>query len=130
MERAMQSAAVGADDIGYVNAHGTGTPLNDAAEVKAYEKVFASRIRPLFVSSTKFYIGYTLGAVGVVEAVITLLTLRTNLFPRCGWSIPSRRSTSTSEVQPSPVTDGAAMSVSAGFGSNASLVFRAPHARG
>ena len=134
MELAMQSAAVRADDIGYVNAHGTGTPLNDAAEVKAYERAFAGRTRPLPVSSTKSYIGHTLGAAGAIEAVITLLALRTGtLFPtlRLEHPIETERVTLLrSSPRRSPME--VAMSVSAGFGgSNATLVFqRSPEARG
>lgn len=125
MDLAMQSAGVGAGDVGYVNAHGTGTRLNDAAEVKAYERAFAGRKEPVPVSSTKSYIGHTLGAAGAIEAVITLLALRTGtLFPTLRLERPiatdcidllSSRRRSPLEV---------AMSVSAGFGgSNASLVF-------
>jgi 3-oxoacyl-(acyl-carrier-protein) synthase len=134
MERAMQSAAVRPDDVGYLNAHGTGTVLNDAAEVKAYEKAFAARSRPLPVSSTKSHIGHTLGAAGAIEAVITLLALRTGtLFPTLRLEHPietERVELLRSSARPSPME--VAMSVSAGFGgSNASLVFqRYPDARG
>ena len=127
MELAMRSADVGVEDVGYVNAHGTGTRLNDAAEVKAYERAFAGRTRPVPVSSTKSYIGHTLGAAGAIEAVITLLALRRGtLFPTLRWSARSRpcpSSCCSSAPGPSPIK--VAMSVSAGFGgSNASLVFR------
>ncbi len=134
MELAMQSAAVRPDDVGYLNAHGTGTPLNDAAEVKAYEKAFAGRTRPLPVSSTKSYIGHTLGAAGAIEAVITLLALRTGtLFPTLRLEHPietERVELLRSCPRRSPMD--IALSVSAGFGgSNTTLVFRSsPDARG
>ena len=79
MDLAMRSAGVSPSQVGYVNAHGTGTRLNDAAEVKAYERVFADRTEPVPVSSTKSYIGHTLGAAGAIEAVITLLALRSGM---------------------------------------------------
>ena len=126
MEGAMRSAGVGIEDVGYVNAHGTGTRLNDAAEVQAYERAFAGRIAPVPVSSTKSYIGHTLGAAGAIEAVITLLALRTGtLFP----TLRLHRPIETGAVDflrsgPRHSAIGVAMSVSAGFGgSNASLVF-------
>ena len=122
----MRSAGVGIEDVGYVNSHGTGTRLNDAAEVKAYERAFAGRIAPVPVSSTKSYIGHTLGAAGAIEAVITLLALRTGtLFP----TLRLDRPIETGAVDflrwsPRHSAIGVAMSVSAGFGgSNASLVF-------
>lgn len=127
MELAMGSADVGVEDVGYVNAHGTGTRLNDAAEVKAYERAFAGRTRPVPVSSTKSYIGHTLGAAGAIEAVITLLALRSGtLFPTLRMERPIETASVEllhSAPRPSPIE--VAMSVSAGFGgSNASLVFR------
>ena len=60
----MEMAEVGGDEIGYVNAHGTGTPLNDSAEANAYDNAFRGRKQPIPVSSTKSYIGHCLGAAG------------------------------------------------------------------
>jgi 3-oxoacyl-[acyl-carrier-protein] synthase II len=126
MELAMASAGVLPDQVGYVNAHGTGTRLNDVAEMKAYERAFADRTEPVPVSSTKSQIGHTLGAAGALEAVITLLALRTGrLFPtlRLEEPIPSS-SVELLRGRPRASSMAAAMSVSAGFGgSNASLVF-------
>ena len=103
----MRSAGVRVEDVGYVNAHGTGTRLNDAAEVKAYERAFAGRTAPVPVSSTKSYIGHTLGAAGAIEAVITLLALRTGtLFPTLRLERPiETRVRRPAEVQPPPVVD-------------------------
>jgi 3-oxoacyl-[acyl-carrier-protein] synthase II len=125
MELAMQSAGATVDDVGYVNAHGTGTRLNDEAEVKAYERAFAGRGRPVPVSSTKSYIGHTLGAAGAIEALITLLALRSGtLFPTLRLERPIETTTVELLSDPRPSPMRMAMSVSAGFGgSNASLVF-------
>lgn len=126
MERAMSSAGVRVEDVGYVNAHGTGTRLNDAAEVKAYERAFAGRTVPVPVSSTKSHIGHTLGAAGAIEAVITLLVLRTGtLFPTLRLDHPiETESVDLLKSSPRHASIDVAMSVSAGFGgSNASLVF-------
>ena len=132
MERAMQSAGVGVEDVGYVNAHGTGTRLNDAAEVKAYERAFAGRTAPLPVSSTKSHIGHTLGAAGAIEAVITLLALRSGtLFPTLRLERPiETASVDLLKSGPRRSSIEVAMSVSAGFGgSNASLVFQLAEGR-
>jgi 3-oxoacyl-(acyl-carrier-protein) synthase len=126
MRLAMEMAEVGGDDIGYVNAHGTGTPLNDVAEANAYETAFRERKRPIPVSSTKSYFGHCLGAAGALEAIITIIAVR------CGALLPTLRLTDPIE---SPSVDWLrgkvlrqelplAMSVSAGFGgSNAALIF-------
>jgi 3-oxoacyl-[acyl-carrier-protein] synthase II len=127
MERAMRSAGVSVEDVGYVNAHGTGTRLNDAAEVKAYERAFAGRSTKVPVSSTKSYIGHTLGAAGAIEALITLLALRTGtLFPTLRLDHPiETESVDLLRSNPRHSSIDVAMSVSAGFGgSNASLVFQ------
>jgi 3-oxoacyl-[acyl-carrier-protein] synthase II len=127
MELAMASAGVGVDQVGYVNAHGTGTRLNDAAEVKAYERAFASRKTPVPVSSTKSHIGHTLGAAGAIEALITLLALRSGtLFPTLRLTQPIEADrVDLLRSSPRPFSLEVAMSVSAGFGgSNTSLVFQ------
>jgi 3-oxoacyl-[acyl-carrier-protein] synthase II len=126
IRRAMEMADCSADEIGYVNAHGTGTPLNDIAETNAYQAAFAERSRPIPVSSTKSYFGHCLGAAGALEAAITITAIR------CGALLPTLRLTEPIESsgidwlrgevrrQPLPL----AMSVSAGFGgSDAALIF-------
>jgi 3-oxoacyl-[acyl-carrier-protein] synthase II len=124
--RAMERAGVTADDVGYVNAHGTGTPLNDVAETHAYERAFALRSTPIPVSSTKSCTGHTLGAAGAIEAIVAILGLREQMLP------PTLRLTDPIETGAVDWVSGAArmaayrygMSVSAGFGSsNVSLVF-------
>jgi len=81
MIAAMRMADVDPEQMGYLNAHGTGTPLNDEAEVKAIESAFDGRKQPLPVSSTKSYMGHCLGAAGAIEAVVTILSLRSGVLP-------------------------------------------------
>ncbi len=126
MRLGMEMAEAGPDEIGYVNAHGTGTPLNDIAEAHAYETAFRERSRPIPVSSTKSYFGHCLGAAGALEAVITISAVR------CGALFPTLRLTDPIESPGVEWLRGEvrrqllplAMSVSAGFGgSNAALIF-------
>jgi 3-oxoacyl-[acyl-carrier-protein] synthase II len=72
---ALLDAGVAPDDVDFVNAHGTGTPLNDAAEAAALKAVFGDRARSIPVTSTKALIGHLLGSAGAVEAVCTVLGL-------------------------------------------------------
>jgi 3-oxoacyl-[acyl-carrier-protein] synthase II len=77
MERALQSAEISADEVDYINAHGTATIFNDAAEGKAISQLFNG----VPVSSTKSMMGHSLGAAGAIEAVISLLALRDQFLP-------------------------------------------------
>jgi 3-oxoacyl-[acyl-carrier-protein] synthase II len=77
MERALESARSTANMVDYINAHGTATPFNDAAEGKAISELF-DRVP---VSSTKSMMGHSLGAAGAVEAVICLLALQYQFLP-------------------------------------------------
>ena len=70
---ALADAGMAADDVDFVNAHGTGTPLNDAAEAAALKSVFGERVASIPVTSTKALIGHLLGSAGAVEAVATVL---------------------------------------------------------
>ena len=79
MELALEDAGFHAGDIGHVNAHGTSTPLNDAAESEAITKVFGERAVP--VMSVKGALGHLVGAAGAVEAVASLLALRHGAIP-------------------------------------------------
>jgi 3-oxoacyl-[acyl-carrier-protein] synthase II len=77
MEQALSSAALTPDKVDYINAHGTATPFNDAAEGKAIAELF----KRIPVSSTKSMIGHSLGAAGAIEAVICLLALQDQFLP-------------------------------------------------
>ncbi|MEK6815720.1 MAG: beta-ketoacyl-[acyl-carrier-protein] synthase family protein [Nitrospirota bacterium] len=73
---ALNDAGAAPEDIDYVNAHGTGTPVNDRAEVAALSAVFGPRLARIPVSSTKSMIGHLLGAAGAVEAIVSALAIR------------------------------------------------------
>ena len=77
MERALESARLAADAVDYINAHGTATPFNDAAEGKAIGQLFGR----VPVSSTKSMMGHSLGAAGAVEAIVCLLALQHQFLP-------------------------------------------------
>ena len=77
MEGALQSAGMPATQIDYINAHGTATPFNDAAEGKAIAELFGG----VPVSSTKGMMGHSLGAAGAIEGIISLLALQNQLLP-------------------------------------------------
>lgn len=122
----LEIAKLNGDDIGYVNAHGTGTPLNDIAEASAYETAFRGRKRPIPVSSTKSYFGHCLGAAGALEAAITIMAVRLGvLLPTLRLANPIESpgvEWLSGEVKRQPLP--LAMSVSSGFGgSNAALIF-------
>jgi 3-oxoacyl-[acyl-carrier-protein] synthase II len=75
LEAALQHAGVSRDEVDYINAHGTSTTLNDKYETMAIKKVFGERAYQIPVSSTKSMIGHTVGAAGVIEAVVTVMSL-------------------------------------------------------
>ena len=81
MRLALADAGVQPEDIDYINAHGTSTPMNDAIETQAIKAVFGERAKSLPVSATKSMMGHLLGAGGAVEAVITALALQDNFLP-------------------------------------------------
>jgi 3-oxoacyl-[acyl-carrier-protein] synthase II len=82
IELALKDAGLGADDVVYVNAHGTSTPLNDRAETQALKNALGEeRAKKVPVSSTKSAIGHLLGAAGAVESIATLLALRDRIAP-------------------------------------------------
>ncbi len=81
MRRAMEDAAVAPEDVGYINAHGTGTPANDTMETEAIRLVFGAHADELAVSSTKSMHGHALGAAGALEAVATLMALKEGVLP-------------------------------------------------
>lgn len=81
MEFALQDAGIRPEDIDYINAHGTSTPLNDPAETSVIKKVFGDHAYKLAVSSTKSMTGHLLGAAGGIEAVISAMALKEGFLP-------------------------------------------------
>jgi len=81
MKGALERAGVERERVGYINAHGTSTPLGDAAETKAIKDVFGSHAYELAVSSTKSMMGHTFGAAGAVEAIMCVQALRDGMLP-------------------------------------------------
>lgn len=81
MRQALRTAGIAAEQVGYINAHGTSTYFNDKGETLAIKEVFGDHARQLKVSSTKSMIGHLLGAAGAVEAVITTLALNQGVLP-------------------------------------------------
>jgi 3-oxoacyl-[acyl-carrier-protein] synthase II len=81
IQRALANAGLAASDLDYVNAHGTGTTQNDAMEARALERALAEEQSRVFVSSVKGQLGHTLGAAAAIEAVVTLLALRSGVVP-------------------------------------------------
>ncbi|MBR96941.1 MAG: beta-ketoacyl-[acyl-carrier-protein] synthase II [Dehalococcoidia bacterium] len=75
---AMEDAGVASNEVDYINAHGTSTPLNDLAETKAIKKAFGSHAEKVPVSSTKSMIGHALGAAGALEAIACIKSIETN----------------------------------------------------
>jgi 3-oxoacyl-[acyl-carrier-protein] synthase II len=81
MNKALKMANVSPGDIGYINAHATSTAVGDAAEIAAIGAVFPNRAKDLAVSSTKSSTGHLLGAAGAIEAVFSILAIRSGLLP-------------------------------------------------
>lgn len=121
---ALQDAGISPDEVGYVNAHGTGTDLNDATEGAVIQRVFGER-QPL-VSSIKGVTGHALGASGAIEAVASVLAIRhREVPPNLGLATQDPEIPLTRIVrQPTAWEPGAVVSNSFGFGGhNAVLVF-------
>jgi 3-oxoacyl-[acyl-carrier-protein] synthase II len=81
MRMALSDAGIGAEQVDYINAHGTSTQLNDAMETKAIKEVFADHAYRLKVSSTKSMTGHLIGATGTIEAIVCVLAMRDGVFP-------------------------------------------------
>jgi 3-oxoacyl-[acyl-carrier-protein] synthase II len=129
--QALAQAELASADVDYVNAHGTGTPLNDSAEEVTLQRAFGERARQLPVEATKSIVGHLLGAAGAVEAVAVALALSEGLLHPA----PASAGEELLEVDlvcgtPRHVAPlDTAVSLNLGFGgSNAALVFGRWHA--
>ena len=81
MRLALEDAGVNAEDVDYVNAHGTSTPLGDIAETLAVKRTFGEHAKSLVISSTKSTTGHTLGAAGAIEALFTVMAIKEGVVP-------------------------------------------------
>ncbi len=81
MQMAMKDAGINPEDVDYINAHGTSTPLGDVAELKAIKKAFGEHAFRLNISSTKSMMGHLLGAAGVVESIVCILSVVHDVIP-------------------------------------------------
>jgi 3-oxoacyl-[acyl-carrier-protein] synthase II len=81
MRAALRRADVAPERVGYINAHGTSTPLGDAAETRAIKDVFGAHAYELTVSSTKSMTGHCFGAAGAIEAMMCVLALKEGIIP-------------------------------------------------
>ena len=127
MQNAIADAGLGLDDVDYINAHGTSTPLNDAVETTAIKRLFGAAAYGIPVSSTKSMIGHALGASGALEAVACVETIRRQrMHPTVNYEYPDPDC--DLDYIPNRARDGqvnAVLSNAFGFGGqNACLVFR------
>jgi len=127
MNRALAMAGLKPDDIDYVNAHGTSTPMNDKLETVALKRVFGDYTPSLPISSSKSMTGHLLGAAGAVEAVVSILAMQNGIIPpTINYSTPDPDC--DLDYVPNvarPADLNAVMTNSLGFGGhNSSLVFR------
>ncbi|MEO1366598.1 MAG: hypothetical protein AAFX50_05440, partial [Acidobacteriota bacterium] len=123
---ALEDAGLSPDAIGFINAHGTGTPLNDSAESAAVRSVFGERAAELPLTSTKGLVGHFLGSSGAIEAVASLLCLHHGLVHPTPGDAAADPGLGVDLVvgEPRPVDRRAAVSTSFAFGgSNAAVVF-------
>ena len=127
MRAALRSARIAPEEVSYINAHGTSTPLNDKLETEAVKSLFGGHARKLAVSSTKSHMGHLLGASGGVEAIATLLACKNGVVPpTINYEVPDPEC--DLDYVPNTAREmnvEYAMSNSFGFGgTNATLVFK------
>jgi len=129
MRRAIADAGASIDDIDYLNAHGTSTPMNDRSECAAVNAVFGGQAMRVGVSSTKSVMGHLIAAAGAVEAAICALSIRDSLMPPNANLQQLDPDCNVNVVRdvPRPQRLRMALSNSLGFGgSNSCLAFRHP----
>ena len=126
MKAALKNSGLDVSDIGYVNAHGTSTPMGDEIEVKAVERLLGDHAKNVKMSSTKSSTGHLLGAAGAIEAIFSILALRDKMAPpTLNLEDPSvETSLDLVPLKAKPFTGTAVMSNSFGFGgTNAAVIF-------
>lgn len=127
MTNALNDAGLNPEDVGYVNAHGTSTPIGDMAEIAGIKRMFGDHAKTMPTSSTKSMTGHLLGAAGSAEAIFTILAMRDNVAPP---TINLDNPEEGCDINLVPHTAQehrikAALTNSFGFGgTNASLVFK------
>jgi 3-oxoacyl-[acyl-carrier-protein] synthase II len=121
LKLAFADAGISAEDVDYINAHGTGTRLNDETETAVIEQVFGKKV---LINSTKSLIGHTLGASGAIEALVTALSIRHKTTHVCrNLENPMKDLNFVTKVDSYPIRIG--LSQSFGFGGhNAALILR------
>lgn len=127
MQMALRDAGISPDQVGYINAHGTSTPLNDKTETLILKKVFGEHAAKLAVSSTKSMTGHTLGAAGGIEGIATVLSMRDGfVHPTINYTTPDPDC--DLDYVPNEAREQSvdyALSNNLGFGGhNASLIFK------
>jgi 3-oxoacyl-(acyl-carrier-protein) synthase len=128
IEAACSRAGIAPSEVGYLNAHGTGTPFSDAAESAALHRALGSAVREVPVSSTKALHGHTLEASGLIELVITVLALRSGKLPVNAGFLGADPACELNLILGGPreLRSDYALSVNAAFGgANTALVVRA-----
>lgn len=126
MQMALRDARISSELVGYINAHGTSTPVGDGLETTAIKTVFGDHAKKLWVSSTKSMTGHSLGAAGAIESVFSLLTLKENTAPPT-INLENPSEDCDLDYVPLAARDGkfsAVLNNSFGFGgTNASVIF-------
>lgn len=124
---ALTRAGISSEQIGYINPHGTGTPINDPIEAHVIESIFGNHVGCVPLSSSKSMLGHMLGAAGAVESVATVMTLREKkAHPAANLDIIEPQCTKLDHILKGPrhIPHGAALKIAMGFGgSNAAIVF-------
>ena len=127
MKMALQRSELNQEDVDYINAHGTSTPIGDAIELEAVKRVFGDSAYSLSMSSTKSAIGHLLGAAGAVETIFSVLAIRDNVVPPT-LNLDNPSDGCDIDLIPHNMKERSvrvAMSNSFGFGgTNATLIFR------
>jgi len=127
VKAALQDGAIGADEIDYISAHGTGTPYNDRMETQAVKVALGARARRVPISSVKGALGHAFGAAGAIEAAVCLLAIRDGIVPpTANLEEPDPEcDLDCVPMRARELTVRTALSLSAGFGGqNAALLIR------